>query len=61
MSTDLEADLRREFDAACAPSGLTFSPDSVVRKGKRTILRRRLIAGGSAAIAVVLAVKVRAC
>jgi hypothetical protein len=56
MSTDLEADLRREFDAVGAPSGLTFSPDSVVRKGKRTILRRRIIAGGSAAIAVVLAV-----
>ena len=56
MSTDLEADLRREFDAVGAPSGLTFSPESVLRKAKRTILRRRIIAGGSAAIAVVMAV-----
>jgi len=56
MSTDLESDLRREFDAVGAPSGLTFSPESVLRQGKRTILRRRIIASGSAAIAVVLAV-----
>jgi hypothetical protein len=56
MSTDLEADLRREFDAVGAPSGLTFSPESVLRQGKRTIIRRRITAGGSAAIAVVLAV-----
>ena len=56
MRTDPESDLRREFDAVGAPSGLTFSPESVLRQGKRTILRRRIIAGGSAAIAVVLAV-----
>lgn len=56
MSTNLESDLRREFDAVGAPSGLTFSPDLVVRKGKRTILRGRIIAGGSAALAVVLVV-----
>jgi len=56
MRTDPESDLRREFDAVGAPSGLTFSPESVLRQGKRTILRRRIIASGSAAIAVVLAV-----
>jgi hypothetical protein len=54
MSTDLESDLRREFDAVRAPGSLTFSPDSVVRTGRRTILRRRIIASGSAAIAVAL-------
>jgi hypothetical protein len=52
MSTDLEADLRREFDAVGAPGGLTFSPESVLRQGKRTIRRHRLIAAGSAAMAV---------
>jgi hypothetical protein len=56
MSTDLEADLRREFDAVGAPSGLTFSPESVLLQGKRTIFRGRIIAGGSAALAVVLVV-----
>lgn len=56
MNTDPESDLRREFDAVGAPSGLTFSPESVLRQGKRTILRRRIIAGGSAALAVVLVV-----
>ena len=54
MSTDLETDLRREFDAVHAPSDLTFSPESVLRQGKRTILRRRIIAAGSAAMAVAL-------
>jgi len=52
MSTDLETDLRREFDAVGAPSGLTFSPESVLRQGNRTIRRHRLIAAGSAAMAV---------
>jgi hypothetical protein len=56
MRTDPESDLRREFDAVGTPSGLTFSPESVLRQGKRTILRRRIMASGSAAIAVVLAV-----
>jgi hypothetical protein len=56
MTTELEADLRREFDAASMPGGLTFSPESIVRQGNRTIRRRRLIAAGSAAIVVVLAV-----
>ena len=54
MSTDLEADLRREFDTVGAPSGLTFSPESVLRQGNRTIRRHRIIAAGSAAMAVVL-------
>ena len=54
MSTDFETDLRREFDAVRAPSGLTFSPESVLRQGKRTVLRRRIIAAGSAAMAVAL-------
>ena len=52
MSTDLEADLRREFDAARPPSTLTFSPESVLRQGSRTIRRHRIIAVGSAAMAV---------
>ncbi len=52
MSTDLEADLRREFDAASPPSNLTYSTDSVLRQGSRTIRRRRIIAAGSAALAV---------
>jgi hypothetical protein len=54
MSTDLETDLRREFDTIRAPSTLTFSPESVLHKGERTIRRRRLIAAGSTAIAVAL-------
>jgi len=54
MSTDLETDLRREFDAVRAPSGLTFSPESVLRQGSRTIRRHRIIAAGSAAMAVAL-------
>ena len=54
MSTDLEADLRREFDTVRAPSGLTFSPESVLRQGNRTIRRHRIIAAGSAAMAVAL-------
>ena len=52
MTTDLEADLRREFDAATPPSSLTFQPESVLRQGNWTIRRRRLIAAGSAAMAV---------
>jgi len=52
MTTDLEADLCREFDVARPPSTLTFSPDSVLRQGNRTIRRRRIIAAGSAAMAV---------
>ena len=52
MTTDLEADLRREFDAASPPSSLTYSTDSVLRQGSRTIRRRRIIAAGSAALAV---------
>ena len=52
MSADLEADLRREFDAASPPSSLTYSTDSVLRQGSRTIRRRRIIAAGSAALAV---------
>jgi len=56
MTTDLEADLRREFDAARPPSTLTFSPDSVLRQGSRTIRRRRIIAAGSTAMAVGLVV-----
>jgi hypothetical protein len=54
MSTDLETDLRREFDAVRAPGSLTFSPESVVRHGRRTIRRRRIIAAGSAAMTVAL-------
>lgn len=54
MTTDLEADLRREFDAATPPSSLTFQPESVLRQGNWTIRRRRLIAAGSAAMAVAL-------
>jgi hypothetical protein len=54
MSTDLEADLRREFDAVGAPSGLTFSPESVLRQGNRTIRRNRILAVGSTAMAVAL-------
>lgn len=56
MTTDLETDLRREFDAARPPSTLTFSPDSVLRQGSRTIRRRRIIAVGSTAMAVALVV-----
>ena len=56
MTTDLEADLRREFDAIRPPSTLTFSPDSVLRQGSRTIRRRRIIAVGSTAMAVGLVV-----
>ncbi len=56
MTTDLETDLRREFDAATPPSTLTFSPDSILRQGSRTIRRRRIIALGSTAMAVGLAV-----
>jgi len=52
MSTDLEADLRREFDAADMPAGLTFHAESVLQQGNRTIRRRRIIAAGSAAAAV---------
>ena len=32
MSTDLETDLRREFDAVRPPAGLTFSPESVLEQ-----------------------------
>jgi len=52
MTTDLEADLCREFDAARPPSTLTFSRDSVLRQGSRTIRRRRIMASGSAVVAV---------
>jgi len=54
MTTDLEADLSREFDAASMPAGLTFHAESVLRQGSRTIRRRRIIAAGSAALAVAL-------
>jgi hypothetical protein len=54
VSIDLESDLRREFDAARVPGSLSFSPESVLRTGKRTIRRRRVIATGSAAMAVAL-------
>ncbi|NMM22621.1 MAG: hypothetical protein HHJ11_03830 [Phycicoccus sp.] len=54
MSTDLETDLRREFDAVAAPGGLTFSPESVLREGNRAIRRNRILAVGSAAMAVAL-------
>jgi hypothetical protein len=54
MTTDLGADLRREFDAATPPSSLTFHPESVLRQGSRTIRRHRIIAAGSAAMAVAL-------
>ncbi|HYO19499.1 MAG TPA: hypothetical protein VES02_12630 [Dermatophilaceae bacterium] len=54
MSTDLESDLRREFDTVRSPSRLTFSPESVMHTGKRAIRRRRIIATGSAAMAVAL-------
>ena len=52
MSTDLEADLHREFDAADMPAGLTFSTESILRQGNRTIRRNRILAAGSAAMAV---------
>ncbi|MEO8518723.1 MAG: hypothetical protein ABI438_06045 [Dermatophilaceae bacterium] len=52
MTTDLEADLRREFDAAGMPAGLTFHAESVLRQGSRTLRRHRIIAAGSAAMAV---------
>ena len=52
MTITLEADLRREFDAARPPISLNFSPESVLRQGSRTIRRRRIITGGSAALAV---------
>ena len=54
MTTDLEADLRREFDAAGRPAGLTFHAETVLRQGSRTVRRRRIIAVGSAAMAVAL-------
>jgi hypothetical protein len=54
MSTDLETDLRREFETVRAPGSLTFSPESVVRTGRRTILRRRIVASGSVAMTVAL-------
>jgi hypothetical protein len=54
MNTHLETDLRREFDAAGMPAGLTFHAESVLRQGSRTIRRRRIIAVGSAAMAVAL-------
>jgi hypothetical protein len=52
MTTTLETDLRREFDAARTPGTLTFSPESIVLQGHRSIRRRRLLASGSAAMAV---------
>ena len=58
MNTDrdatstIEADLRREFDAVRAPGNLTFSPESVLGQGSRTIRRHRILTVGSAAMAV---------
>jgi hypothetical protein len=52
MTIDLEGDLRREFDAATPPNSLTFRPEAVVRQGSRIVRRRRIVAGGFAAIAV---------
>jgi hypothetical protein len=52
MTTDPEADLRREFDAASRPLGLHFSPESILRQGAQTVRRRRNIAVGSVAMAV---------
>jgi len=52
MSIDLEGDLRREFDAARPPNNLTFSAESVLRQGSRITRRRRMVAAGSAAMAV---------
>jgi hypothetical protein len=52
MTTNFETDLRREFDAARTPSTLTFSPESIVLQGHRSIRRRRFLASGSAAMAV---------
>jgi hypothetical protein len=54
MTTDLEDDLRHEFDAASPPSSLMFNPDAVLRQGSQTIRRRRLVAVGSCAAAVAL-------
>ena len=54
MTVDLEGDLRREFDAATSPTSLTFHPESIVRQGNRSIRRHRIVAGGSAAMAVAL-------
>ena len=54
MTTDLEADLRREFDAAGMPAGLTFHAESVLRQGSRTIRRHRIVAAASAALTVAL-------
>jgi hypothetical protein len=54
MNVDLEADLRREFDAASMPSSLNFHPESVVRQGRQTIRRRRTLVRGSAALAIAL-------
>jgi len=54
MSTSQETDLRHEFEAVGAPGSLTFSPEYVLRKGRRTVVRRRIIAAGSAALAVAL-------
>jgi hypothetical protein len=54
MTTDLEADLRHEFDAASAPSSLMFNPDAVMQQGSQTIRRRRLVAVASCAAAVAL-------
>jgi RNA polymerase sigma-70 factor (sigma-E family) len=56
MTTDLETDLRREFDAARPPSRLTFSPESIVSQGRRSIRRRRLMTSASTAVAVALVV-----
>jgi hypothetical protein len=52
MTIDLEGDLRREFNAATPPSSLTFNPESVMRQGSRSVRRRRIVAAGSAAMAV---------
>jgi len=54
MTTDLEADLRREFDAASPPQSLSFSPEAILRQGSRTVRRRRILAAGSCAVAVAL-------
>jgi hypothetical protein len=54
MTTDLEAGLRREFDAASPPSSLSFGQEAVLRQGSRTVRRRRIMAAGSCTVAVAL-------
>jgi hypothetical protein len=56
MTTDVEADLRHEFDAAARPDGLHFSPEAILRQGSRSVRRRRIVAVGSASMAVAVMV-----